>query len=346
MQASNSLKFKYSVIGPIILTGKILLLLLSFFFVVSCSPSPVFNAITNDSNNKKLSPNEFSIITYNIQTAFGKDEEKVSSLTKYLKDHNYDFVVMQEVFDEEVREQLVKNLDPENYVAQIPRIDYKAFPTNISQDAGLFLISRYPMIDLTNINFGEDVEKTNGAIHKLLQKNFSISLDFLANKSVLGSLHELNDSTKLFIFTTHLQAISSRFHKTYQLEQIYKFIVNAVYTVIKEGIVESAKNLGVLLVGDLNYDAYTEADVNTLKSFLGDPRDLHKEFNSQLEEYTLFIKWIGMYRRVDYIFSYDNIGLLKLAKVQANSINVTDVTDVGNGSISDHLALKATLIIK
>jgi endonuclease/exonuclease/phosphatase family metal-dependent hydrolase len=197
-----------------------------------------------------------------------------------------------------------------------------------------------------NIDFGEDVEKTNGAIHKLLQKNFSISLDFLANKSILGSLHELNDSTKLFIFTTHLQAISSRFHKTYQLEQIYKFIVNAVYTVIKEGIVESSENLGVLLVGDLNYDAYTEADVNTLKSYLGDPRDLHKEYNSQLEEYTLFIKWIGIYRRVDYIFAYDNIGLLKLAKIEAKSINVTDVTDAGNGSISDHLALKATLIIK
>jgi endonuclease/exonuclease/phosphatase family metal-dependent hydrolase len=290
--------------------------------------------------------NEFSIITYNIQTAFGKDEEKVSGLMKYLKDHNYDFVVMQEVFDEDVREQLIKNLDSENYVAQIPRIDYRSFPINISQDAGLFSISRYPIIDLTNIDFGEDVEKTNGAIHKLLQKNFSISLDFLANKSILGSLHELNDSTKLFIFTTHLQAISSRFHKTYQLEQIYKFIVNAVYTVIKEGIVESSENLGVLLVGDLNYDAYTEADVNTLKSYLGDPRDLHKEYNSQLEEYTLFIKWIGIYRRVDYIFAYDNIGLLKLAKIEAKSINVTDVTDAGNGSISDHLALKATLIIK
>ena len=321
--------------------------IVTLILLFACSsPKQMFVTKQNDKLIVSENKNEFSIITYNIQTAFGKDDEKVSGLMKYLKDHNYDFVVMQEVFDEDVREQLIKNLDSENYVAQIPRIDYRSFPINISQDAGLFSISRYPIIDLTNIDFGEDVEKTNGAIHKLLQKNFSISLDFLANKSILGSLHELNDSTKLFIFTTHLQAISSRFHKTYQLEQIYKFIVNAVYTVIKEGIVESSENLGVLLVGDLNYDAYTEADVNTLKSYLGDPRDLHKEYNSQLEEYTLFIKWIGIYRRVDYIFAYDNIGLLKLAKIEAKSINVTDVTDAGNGSISDHLALKATLIIK
>lgn len=343
---SDNINWEYSFIVPFKLSKKILLLILSIFFTVSCSPSPVFNARINDSNNKKLSANEFSIITYNIQTAFGKDEEKVFSLTKYLKDSKYDFVVMQEVFDEDVREKLLENLDTENYVSIIPRIDYRSFPTNISQDAGLFSMSRYPIIDLTNIDFGEDVEKTNGSIHKLLQKNFSISLDFLANKSILGSLHKLNDSTKLFLFTTHLQAISSRFHKTYQLEQIYKFIVNAVYQVVKAGIVESAENLAVLLVGDLNYDAYTKADVNTLKSYLGNPRDLHKEYNSQLEEYTLFIKWIGIYRRVDYIFAYDNIGLLKLAKVKTKSINVTDVTDVGDGSISDHLALKAILTIK
>ena len=293
-----------------------------------------------------MSKNEFSIITYNIASAFGKDEEKVKSLSNYFRTHNYDFVVMQEVFDEDVRDQLLDGFDNSIYLSRIPRIDYSSFPTNISQDAGLFSVSRFPLVDLTEIDFGGDVEKTNGAIHQLLQKNFSISLDFLANKSILGSLHQINDSTKIFLFTTHLQAISSRFHKTYQLEQIYKFIVNAVYKVIKEGVVESPNNLLVLLVGDLNYDAYTENDVNTLKSYLGNPRDLHKEFNSQLEEYTLYIKWVGLYRRVDYIFAYNNIGLIKLGKVKARSINVTDITDGENGSVSDHLALKATLVIE
>ncbi len=324
----------------------LLLIILGIVLFISCAPSPVFNAKINDSNNIELSPNEFSLITYNIASAFGKNDDKVITLSKYFDEHKYDFVLMQEVFDEDVRAKLLNTFDTTFYRVKIPRIDYNSFPSNLNQDAGLFSISRFPLINLSNINFGDDVEITNGAIHQMLQKSFSISLDFLANKSILGSLHKVNDSTKIFLFTTHLQAISSRFHKTYQLEQIYKFIVNAVYTVLTEGVVDSSSNLVVLLVGDLNYDAYTEADVNTLKSYLGNPRDLHKEYNNQLEEYTLFIKWIGMYRRVDYIFAYDNLGLLKLRKVKARSINVTDITDSENGSISDHLALKANLVIE
>lgn len=321
--------------------------IITLILLFACSsPKQLFIPKQNDKLIISESKNEFSLITYNIASAFGKNEEKISTLSNYFDEHKYGFVVMQEVFDEDVRNQLLNGFDSTIYKSRLPRIDYNSFPTNISQDAGLFSVSRFPRVDLTNVDFGEDVKKTNGAIHQLLQKNFSISLDFLANKSILGSLHQLNDSTKLFLFTTHLQAISSRFHKTYQLEQIYKFIVNAVYTIVKEGIVELTENLAVLLVGDFNYDAYTEADVNTLKSYLGNPRDLHKEYNKKLEEYTLFIKWIGMHRRVDYIFAYDNIGLLKLGKVKVNSINVTDITDGDQGSISDHFALKASLVIE
>ena len=315
-------------------------------FAYSCFSPPIFHSKINDANNVDLKENEFSLINYNIQSAFGKSDKKISSLSNYFNKHKYDFVVMQEVFDEDVRTQLLQNFDTSFYKAKIPRVDYNNFPSNLNQDAGLFSISRFPLVDLSHINFGDDVKITNGGIHQMLQKSFSISLDFLANKSILGSLHQINDSTNLFLFSTHLQAISSRFHKTFQLEQIYRFIVNAVYTVVKKGVVKSPNKLVVLLVGDLNYDAYSENDVNTLKSYLGNPRDLHKEYNNQLEEFTLFIKWIGLYRRVDYIFAYDNIGLIKLGKVKTKSINVSDITDEENGSISDHLALKATLVIE
>lgn len=311
----------------------------------SCSSYQPFNPKNNDSNNFPQNENEFSLITYNLQTVFGKGSEKVSSLTKYLNSHLFDFVLMQEVFDEKTREKLLDDLDASFYKSRVPRIDYNSFPSSICQDAGLFSVSRFPQVDLSKYDFDENTHKTNGSIHQILHKDISISLDFLANKSVLGSLYQINDSTKLFLFSTHLQAISSKLHKTIQLEQIYSFIVNAVYTVVKEKIVSSQNNLIVILAGDFNYNAYSDSDLQTLKEYLGNPRDLHKEFNLENQEYTLSFKLFGFQRRVDFIFAYDNIGLIKLQKVGIKSINVTNIIANNGSSISDHFALKAKLFI-
>lgn len=324
---------------------KSLAILLILLLIIACSSSkPILILNNNDRTIVDTNNTEMSIITYNIQTVFGKGEEKVEELINYLNKTNFDFITMQEVFDENTRNNLVQKLKPNIYKSVIPRVDYNSFPSNICQDSGLFSASSFPIIDLSNYDFGEEIEFSNGAIHQMLVKEFSISLDFLANKSILGTLHEINDSTKLFLFTTHLQAISSRFHKTFQLGQIYSFIANSVATVLKNKIIESSENLIVLLTGDLNYNAYSEGDVETLKNYLGGPKDLHKEYNDSLEEYTLTSRLLGFYRRVDYIFAYDNIGLIPLRKVRASSINVFDVIDADNSSVSDHLALKATLV--
>ena len=50
--------------------------------------------------------------------------------------------------------------------------------------------------------------------------------DFLANKSVMGALFELDDSVKLFLFTTHVQALGDLDHKLYQFTEIHNFIIN------------------------------------------------------------------------------------------------------------------------
>ncbi len=47
------------------------------------------------------SENEISIITYNIQALWGMEEEKIVSLIKYLNETKFDFVTMQEIFDED-----------------------------------------------------------------------------------------------------------------------------------------------------------------------------------------------------------------------------------------------------
>ena len=91
--------------------------------------------------------------------------------------------------------------------------------------------------------------------------------------------------------------------------------------------------------------SYNENDFERVYKYLGRPRDLYNEFNNDIQEYTLIIKIFGLYRRVDYIFAYDYIGKIPLRKVKVKSINVTDVVDKNNESVSDHLALKAILTI-
>ena len=327
------------------MNSKILVALL--LVISSCSSNKVLNHAVNDQVlvNKNVK-NEISLITYNTQTVFGKEESKLNGLLEYLKTEPYDFVSLQEFFSENERNLFVNEMSNSRYITITPRVDYTSFPSLLCQDAGLFSASKYPLIDLSGIDFGENTETNNGAIHQLLFKEFSLSFDFLSNKSVLGTLHEINDSTNLFLFTTHLQALSSRRHKTNQLKQIKAFIENAVYTLLKNGVVTNPQNLIVLLTGDFNYNAYSENDFERVQKFLGRPRDLYNEFNSDIQEYTLIIKLFDLFRRVDYIFAYDYIGKIPLRKVKVESINVTDLVDKDNESISDHLALKATLTIE
>jgi len=328
------------------MTEKIIVIFFALTLFSACSSSHQnFIPKINDKVVADKSQNEISIITYNIQALWEKEDYKVKSLTKYLNQSKYDFVTMQEVFDEDNRNSIVSNLDHSFYKTLIPRVDYDCFPANISQDAGLFSASRFPMVDLSSYNFGEDVKFTNGAINQMLSKFASVSLDFLANKSVLGSLYEINDSTKLFLFTTHLQLFSSVYHKASQVNQIRSFITDAVSEAVEKKVVNSPANLVVLLTGDFNYNAYEKGDIELLKRFLGNPRDLHQEFNGEVYEYTKIIEWIGLYGRFDYIFAYDKIGAVPMRKVYINSISVTDVIDKNEESVSDHYAVIASLKI-
>ena len=321
--------------------GVVLLLVIS-----SCSSNKDLNYAVNDPVLiSKSEKNEISIITYNTQTVFGKEDSKLNGLLSYLNREPYDFVTLQELFNENDRNSFVKDLSNSIHISIIPRVDYTSFPSLLCQDAGLFSASKYPSVDLSSIDFGKNTETNNGAIHQMLFKEVSLSLDFLSNKSVLGTLHQVNDSTKLFLFTTHLQALSSRRHKNNQLKQIKAFMENALNVLFENNVITNPQNLIVLLTGDFNLDAYSENDIERVHKFLGQPRDLYQEFNSEIQEYTLIKKLIGLYRRVDYIFAYDYIGKIPLRKIGVKSISVTDVVDKYNESVSDHMAIKATLFL-
>jgi len=316
------------------------------FLFYSCSTADVYTSSNKNMLNFNNRSNEISLVTYNIKAVYKKEENQVDTLMKFVNDGKFDFVLFQELFNESTRDYVLENTDTSFYRTIISRIDYNSFPEFLFQDAGLYMMSRFPLISLSNIDFGEDVKESNGVIHMILKKEMSHTYDWLANKSVLGALFNITDSTKLFLFTTHVQAIGSMEIKNFQLEQIRDFIKNAVLKVVKSKLVNSPKNLVVLLAGDFNSDAYNYQRDKNLIRLLDNPRDLDKEFNGNKRNYTFRFSHGRGSRRFDYILANDTIDSFQLRRVTAESVSAYDLKDNNNVSISDHSALRAVIKIK
>jgi endonuclease/exonuclease/phosphatase family metal-dependent hydrolase len=320
--------------------------ILAIIIFFSCTSVDYINRNSKPITKEFEEKNEIRIATYNIKAIYDKEEDQIKNLMEFIKRGEFDFVVFQELFDESSRCEIIEKTDADFYRTIISRVDYNSFPEFLFQDSGLFMKSSFPKIDLSSIKFGNSIKNSNGVIHKILEKEISRSNDFLANKSVMGTLFGLNDSTQLFLFTTHVQALGTKEHKEFQLEQIYNFMESAVKSVVKNGIVSASENLIVLLAGDFNSNAYSLDRFNGLRKLLGFPRDLHKEYHGTNEEYTFIFREGRPSRRFDYIFAYDKIGNYSLKKITLIDSGVEDVKDDNEISISDHLALKARLLIK
>lgn len=317
-----------------------------WFFMLSCSSVDYFSVNdSSDTDTTGLNKNELNLVTYNIKAIYDKDESQINKLMDFINNSKFDFVLFQELFDESTREEILEKTDTNYFSTIISRVDYNSFPEFIFQDAGLFMMSKFPRIDLSELEFEGNIINSNGVIHMILDKEISKTNDFLANKSVLGALFSISDSTQLFLFATHVQAIGTREHKEYQLSQIKEFIDTAVEEVIASEIVSSSKNLIVLLAGDFNSNAYSYDRFKSLQSLLGNPRDLHMEYHGSNKEYTFRFRSGNPSRRFDYIFAYDNIIDNKMKRVIVSSISAKDIQDDDNNGISDHLALKATLLL-
>ena len=325
----------------ILLSGMLLLLIAS---LMSCAAARQYQPAVNDPLLMPVDGNShISLLSYNVHAIFGKNQDKLDALMEYINREAFDFVVFQELFDEQTRAYIMNKINNGVYKAVVSRVDYDSFPEFLFQDAGLFLMSRFPQVDLSAVMLDDQVTVTDGAIHMILTKELSITTDFLANKSVLGSLHRINDHAYIFLFTTHVQAISSRRQKRRQFVQVKNFIDYAVTTVLNSGLIKSPAELSVLLAGDFNSDAYNQKDLQILSEELDFPRDLLREKNPGAEEYTIIFKTFNFFKRFDYIWAYDQIGSFPLKKIRTESINATDLRDGHDDSISDHMALKAAI---
>ena len=321
-------------------------MLLAALLYASCSSVDYSTTSSNDIEKRNKPNDEFSIITYNIKTIYEKDEEQLDSLINYINKEKFDFVLFQEIFNETSRDYIIENSDTNFYSTFISRVDYNTFPSAIFQDAGLYMMSSYPRIDLSGLEFDDDIDESNGVIHYLLEKEVSRSSDYLANKSVMGALFQIDDSTKLFLFNTHVQALGTREHKDLQLDQINYFISSAIDTVLNSDLVDNPESLIVMLTGDFNSNAYEPNSLINLTTRLGNPRDLHIYHNGNKQEYTFRFRSGRNPRRYDYIFAYDSLNGNKFCKVETEYINVKDIKDKTGQSISDHKALKAGIKIR
>lgn len=326
-----------------ILFGISLILLLT---LAACSTIDYISYTVPSHGSKKINPGQISLITYNIKAIYEKEKNEIDNLMNYINGENFDFVIFQELFNESTRDYIIEKTNTNHFNTIIARVDYNSFPELIFQDAGLFLMSSYPRTDLSEIDFGGDIKNSNGIIHMILDKEISRSNDFLANKSVLGTLFELDDDTRLFLFTTHVQALGTLEHKELQFEQIRNFVERAVEKVLLSDLVKSAEDLIVILAGDFNSDAYNQDRFARMQNILGFTRDLHKDFHGEKQEHTFRFGSSSASRRFDYILAYDKIREKEFRKVSVQSINTIDITDDNDASISDHLGLKAVLEIK
>jgi endonuclease/exonuclease/phosphatase family metal-dependent hydrolase len=330
-------RMKLYVSAPGKIFGVILFLMLS-----ACSTVDYIR-YAGDHFGADRSGDAFSLLTYNIKAIYDKEDGQIDSLMSYVNREKFDFVLFQELFDESTRDEIIEKSDTSFYSTIISRIDYNSFPEFIFQDAGLYMMSSYPRIDLSEIEFGDDVKSSNGVVHMILDKEMSRTNDFLANKSVMGALFALNDTTRLFLFNTHVQAIGTIEHKHFQMKQIYSFIDTTVTKVVASRFVNSPKNLIVILAGDFNSNAYSPESFRAMMDILGNPRDLHMEFNGNKQEYTWRFTSRSNPRRFDYILAYDSLGGNTFRKVAATVINTKDIKDAQDNSISDHKALKANI---
>ncbi len=309
--------------------------------LISCSSIELINQGDFHLKKQNNQKNEISLITYNIKAIYDKKDGQIDSVMKYINTEKFDFVLFQELFDESSRDEIIEKSDP-FYSTIISRVDYNSFPEFIFQDAGLYMMTGYPRIDLSGIDFGGEINNSNGIVHMILDKELSKTNDFLANKSVMGALFALNDTTQMFLFNTHVQARGTIEHKHYQLQQIYSFINLSVAKVVESGLAADPGNMIVILAGDFNRNAYDPQSFNVMLDILGNPRDLHMEFNGNKEEYTWRFK-SGNPRRFDYVFAYDSLSSFNLKRVEAKSINTKDIKDSKNNSVSDHKAIKAKI---
>ncbi len=295
-------------------------------------------------------------LTYNLAmlpAPFGTAEEKRAEefINKIIKKSIYDFICLQEIFAEEIRDYLIQHLqDRYPYI-----VGKSGSPNPFNQDSGLFFVSKFPFLHHTFREYR----------HKSL-----LTPDLIADKGILATHFEFGsgaDVTILRVFLTHLQSRESEFKtREKQLAQLRRFIAQS--SLPGKNRKDPAK-IYTILLGDFNVIGDNSEEYKKMLNLLDYPTDLFREKNPKRKGFTwnsqknLFLKSIyeddNDMLRLDYIFSYDHVPYahkqhetVKLGKVVCHSCGIFKPKSAGNPGelpgkwdLSDHYGVEAVIEI-
>jgi endonuclease/exonuclease/phosphatase family metal-dependent hydrolase len=298
-------------------------------------------------------------LTYNLAMLpwpLGKlKEERAEKFADEIlgKNPGYDFICLQEIFDESIRRYLAERLKNE-YPYMIEK---SASPFLLNQDSGMFFASRFPVLHHSFVEFEDKSLKSS---------------DALADKGILDISFQLdpgNDKKILYVFVTHLQSTellppaSFASVRIKQLSQIRGYIENALESGRKT---YPPSGMSAILLGDFNVISGT-GEYNDMLKILGNPDDLFLVKNTGQDGFTwnskenLYIRFTNEndndLERLDYIFTFNRIPYadqnrrkngVEIGKIKCESCNL--FTPRANGALkelpdncdlSDHYGLEA-----
>ncbi len=269
--------------------------------------------------------------------------KRAEKLSKALLKENYDIIFMQEVFQEAARDIIFSNLKND-----YPYVIKKAGTDFMSEDSGLALASKLPVLKKHYIEFTDYV-----------------GTDSFARKGCLFASFDLKAAgypgVQLYTFNTHLQADKDNDDiRRKQLREIRELMIN-IHNKIPASLGNS--NVSSIFLGDLNIEGDTNSKKKTFSEYyklielMNYPRDLYISTKPQGAGYT----WDGLnnsfipkddkdQQRLDFIFALDKVPVLSsdwksqfLRKISCISCKPKILVDNKNINLSDHYGIEAVL---
>lgn len=288
---------------------------------------------------KKVLSNKINLrlITFNVMmlpSGKKKHIRRARRIVAALLDGGYDIVCLQELFDEDVRDEFVDGLKP-----FLPHIVKKCDDGNwFRQDSGLFIASKYPIMNHLFEAYWE-YAGTDG----LAEKGISM---FRLN------LNSLIEGVSLVVFNTHMQSDKhlgeNEAVRRRQLRQVRNMFRQCFC------LKDNLDTTGAVFMGDLNIEG-DSPEYHRMIEQLGSIRDLYRIKNPRFKGYTWDYKVNDMIHhknreqlRLDYIFAVDkapDTSGKNLRKITCNASKVQKFRRPNGKCLSDHFAVEASITI-
>lgn len=264
---------------------------------------------------------ELNVISYNVflrPRLISRSDyavERAREIGKWLADSDADVVALQEAWNEPAVRALIDQTSDEfpYYVGDQPgRFGFKLV------SGGMLLLSKWPIASVRSMTYDD-----------------CYGFDCRAAKGAIDAVIQLNDSSRIHVVTTHLDAgeeVKDRRSRTSQLAQLRQFISDI-----------DQNGHPILITGDFNINSLAgDTEFDRLVDIL-DVQDYHVEnpstINCELET-SIFCEEPAIPKRLDYIFARNRDNRL----IRAETLHLkhaTDRIDQFVKYLSDHRAVWA-----